>query len=136
MSHDANDPTLSQVLVTAQLRVAEEVNTQNIIADAIRNRPRATAKAFAPKQKEFICWATEKGYENPSCVTEAKVALFLNEKVINRPSRNNEEKKVGIATVNQYITALTSLWKYQVQCKVNSNPTPQGLSVIAIQKSI
>ena len=115
--HDVDDPVMSQALRQAQLRVDEEVNTQNIIADALMNCPKATSNAFGPKQKEFVKWAKEKGYVNPEIVTEAKVAYFLNEQVIGRLHRTNATKKVGISTVNQYISALTSLWKYQVQYK-------------------
>jgi len=134
--HDVDDPVMSQALRQAQLRVDEEVNTQNIIADALMNRPKGTSNAFGPKQKEFVKWAKEKGYVNPEVVTEAKVAYFLNEQVIGRLHHKNATKKVGISTVNQYISALTSLWKYQVQYKVNSNTTPRGFSVISIQKFV
>ncbi len=92
--HDVDDPVMNQALWQAQLSVAEEVNTQNIIADALRNRPKGTSNTFGPKQKEFVKWAEKKGYVNPEIVTEAKVAYFLNEKVIDRLHLKNATKKV------------------------------------------
>ncbi len=52
--HDVDDPVMSQALRQAQLGVDEEVNAQNIIADALMNRPKGTSNAFGPKQKEYI----------------------------------------------------------------------------------
>ncbi len=36
--------------------------------------------------------------------------------------------------MDQYITALTSLWKIQREMRVNSHPTPRGVAVLHIQK--
>jgi hypothetical protein len=68
----------------AQLRVAEELNADRILDYALASRPKSTKNAFEKKQAEFIQWAMMKGYSSPETVTEAKVALFLEERVVNR----------------------------------------------------
>jgi len=45
-------------------------------------------------------------------------------------------KKIGKSTINQYISALTSLWKYQVANNVNNHPTTRGVLVQSIQKRV
>lgn len=119
----------------AQLRVAEELNADRILTHALASRPKSTKNAFEKKQAEFIKWARMKGYPSPETVTEAKVALFLEERVVDRTNRNDSSKIIGKSSIDQYITALTSLWKYQVERKINSHPTPRGEVVKNIQKT-
>jgi hypothetical protein len=66
-------------------------------------------------------------------VTEAKVALFLQKEVVRRASRKDPSKPIHLPTVDQYITALTSLWEYQQFIGTNSYPTPRGISVKSIR---
>lgn len=120
----------------AELRMEEELNTYAIVNHSQQSRPRNTIAAFEPKQKEFVDWAESKGYENPSTVTEAKVALFLNTVVVNRENKRNAAKKIGKSTVERYISALTALSKYQVSTGTNNNPTPRGLSVKSIRETL
>ena len=74
----------------------------------------------------------------PELVTENKVALFLEEQVLYRQNHKSRDgnKKIGKSTINQYISALTSLWKYQVANNVNNHPTPRGVLVQSIQKGL
>jgi hypothetical protein len=90
------------------------------------------------KQVEFIDWARGKCYPSPDLVTEEKFALFLEESVLYQQNKNCKDgsKIFGKATANQYIAALTALWKWQVLHNCNSNPTPRGVLVRAIQKRI
>jgi len=53
----------------------------------------------------------------------------------NHKSRDGN-KKIGKSTINQYISALTSLWKYQVANNVNNHPTPRGVLDQSIQKRV
>ena len=68
--------------------------------------------------------------------TKDKVVLFLSTTVVGRPSQKNALKTVGKATVDQYVTALTDLWKMQSGAKLNNHPTPREPSVCAIQKQM
>jgi len=71
-------------------------------------------------------------------VTENKVALFLEEQVLyiqNHKSLDGN-KRIGKSTINQYISALMSLWRYQVANNVNAHPTPRGVLVQSIQKRV
>ena len=122
--------------IAADLRMQEELNTQLIRATEVSAAPKNTMNALIPKQKEFIRWAIQKNYQSPETVTEAKVAYFLNTQVLGRKNKSNASRTIGKATVNQYITALTCLWKIQVEAKVNSNTTPRGPTVKAIQKNL
>ena len=119
-----------------QLCLWKKQKNAKIQDDILRARPKNTGRALHPKQKEFINWTKHKGYENPEMVTEDKVAIFLSTTVLGRPSQKNALKTVGKATVDQYVTALTDLWKMQSGAKLNNHPTPQGHSVRAIQKQM
>jgi hypothetical protein len=132
----SDDDSNDNLPLVAQLLAAEERNKAAIFRKALDARPKATKKAFDKKQVEFIDWARAKGYPSPDLVTEEKVALFLEESVLYRQNRNCKDgsKIVGKSTVNQYIAALTALWKWQVLHNCNSNPTPRGVLVRAIQK--
>jgi capsule polysaccharide modification protein KpsS len=122
-----------ETTLVARLLVDEERNKAEVFRKALEARPKSTKKAFDKKQVEFIDWATRKGYPSPEMVTEEKVALFLEEQVLYRKNRNCKDgsKTVGKSTVNQYIAALTALWKYQVLYNTNTNRTPRGVLVRA-----
>jgi hypothetical protein len=111
----------NSTLVPAQLRLHEELTAHRILANAIAFRPKQTKKCFVKKQEEFIKWACMKGYPQPETVTEAKVAVFLEEQVVGRLNWNDSSQQIGKPTIDQYISALTSLWKYQVEKKVNAH---------------
>jgi hypothetical protein len=85
-----------------------------------------------------VQWSVSKGYSPHELVTENKVALFLEEQVLYRQNHKSRDgnKKIGKSTINQYISALTSLWKYQVANNVNNHPTPRGVLVQSIQKRV
>ena len=125
----------NSTLVPAQLRLHEELTAQRILANALASRPKQTKKCFVKKQEEFIKWACMKGYPQPETVTEAKVAVFLEEQVVGRLNRNDSSQQIGKPTIDQYISALTSLWKYQVEQKVNAHPTPRGILVKHIRNT-
>jgi len=55
---------------------------------------------------------------------------------IREKQQKKPKKKIGSAIVSKYITALTSLWKFQVSTRCNSHPSPRGESIKAIQKTI
>jgi len=93
--------------LVAQLLAAEERNKAAIFCKALDSRAKATKKALDKKQIEFIDWARGKGY----------------------PSPKDGTKIVGKATVNQYIAALTALWKWQVLHNSNSHSTPRKLKM-------
>ena len=130
------ESAIDAAMIAAQLRQAEEEAANEILNDSLQCRPKSTKKCFVRKQQEFIQWATEKQYMPPETVTEAKVLLFLKERVLGRANRNDETKTVGKPTVDQYISALTSLWKLQRSQRINSHPTPRGDLVQRVQKNI
>jgi len=103
-----------EITLVARLLVDEERNKAEVFRKALEARPKSTKKAFDKKQVEFIDWATRKGYPSPEMVTD-----------------KDGSKTVGKSTVNQYIAALTALWKYQVLYNTNTNRTPRGVLVRA-----
>jgi hypothetical protein len=125
MEMDSDSDSDDELTLAAQLIAAEERNKATIFRKALDSRPKATKKAFDKKQVEFVHWATGKGYPSPDLVTEEKVALFLEEAVLYCQNRNCKDgsKIVGKSTVNQYIAALTALWKWQVLHNANNHPT-------------
>ena len=130
------ESAIDAAMIAAQLRQAEEEAANEILNDSLQCRPKSTKNCFVRKQQEFIQWATEKQYMPPETVTEAKVLLFLKERVLGRANRNDETKVVGKPTIDQYISALTSLWKLQRSQRINSHPTPRGDLVQRVQKNI
>jgi hypothetical protein len=134
-SFDVDDGSLS---LSEQLNYAEQRNKESIFSKALASRPKSTKNAFDKKQDEFVQWSVSKGYSPPDLVTENKVALFLEEQVLYHQKRKSRDgnKKIGKSTINQYISALTSLWKYQVANNVNNHPTPRGVLVQSIQKRV
>jgi len=138
MEMDSDSDSYDELTLAAQLIAAEERNKAAIFCKALDSRPKATKKAFDKKQVEFVQWATGKGYLSPDLVMEEKVALFLEEAVLYCQNHNCKDgsKTVGKSTVNQYIAALTALWKWQVLHNANNHPTPRGILVCAIQRCL
>ena len=65
-----------------------EAQTVRLRAKHKDQRPKNTAKAYQPKQKEWEDWyARLRGNTEGSRVTEDKLCLFLEQEVINRESR-------------------------------------------------
>jgi hypothetical protein len=118
----------NSTLVPAQLRLHEELTAHRILANAIAFRPKQTKKCFVKKQEEFIKWACMKGYPQPETVTEE-------EQVVGRLNQNDSSQQISKPTIDQYISALTSLWKDQVEQKVNAHPTPRGILVKHIRNT-
>ena len=122
---------IDAIHLAAQLGVEEE-NVRNIIMQrCLDSRPKNTKKAFVKKQQEFVHWAKMKGYSPPETVYEEKLLCFLNEAVLGRESRNkkrsdSQPKRIGKATIVQYVTAITSLWKFQREQKINNHASPRG----------
>ena len=135
MSVEGDDGSLS---LSEQLNHAEQRIKESIFSKAMASRPKSTKNAFDRKQDEFVQWSVSKGYSPPELVTENKVALFLEEQVLYRQNHKSHDgnKKIGKSTINQYISALISLWKYQVANNVNNHPTPRGVLVKSIQKRV
>lgn len=78
------ESVVNAVMIAAQLRQAEEDVANEILMESLECRPKSTKNAFVRKQEEFIQWATEKQYMPTETVTEAKVLLFLMERVLGR----------------------------------------------------
>jgi len=122
---------IDAIHLAAQLGVEEE-NVRNIIMQrCLDSRPKNTKKAFVKKQQEFVHWAKMKGYSPPETVYEEKLLCFLNEAVLGRESRNkkrsdSQPKRIGKPTIVQYVTAITSLWKFQREQKINNHASPRG----------
>ena len=47
-------PTDDTIMLAAQLKMAEDTITAEILNDALENRPKNTKKCFTPKQEEFV----------------------------------------------------------------------------------
>jgi hypothetical protein len=124
----------------AQNREAEYNLSRELAESALQNRPKNTKKAFIHKQEEFIDWARENHYYPPEIVYEEKLVRFLKARVIGRLSRNHrydeEPTVIQKGTVLQYVTAITSLWKYQCLLKINSNPNPRGNLVKSVLEDL
>jgi hypothetical protein len=123
-------------MLAAQLMMEEDAMAAEILNDALESRSKNTKKYFTPKQEEFVKWAEAKGYMPPETVTENKVAMFIKERVLGRAYKKNASKIIGKPSVDQYITALTSLWKIQKQQRIKSHATPRGLLVQELRKSL
>jgi len=132
-SQDLDDGSMS---VSEQLDHDKQRNKASIFLKVLTARPKSTKNTFDQKQDEFVQWAVVKVYSPPELVTENKAALFLEEQVLyiqNHKSLDGN-KRIGKSTINQYISALMSLWRYQVANNVNAHPTPRGVVAQSIQQ--
>jgi hypothetical protein len=132
-SQDLDDGSMS---VSEQLDHDKQRNKASIFLKVLTARPKSTKNTFDQKQDEFVQWAVVKVYSPPELVTENKAALFLEEQVLyiqNHKSLDGN-KRIGKSTINQYISALMSLWRYQVANNVNAHPTPRGVLAQSIQQ--
>jgi len=80
--------SLEAIVASARLRLQEENVANDILQEALRNRPKSTKKVFVKKQEEFINWAHGKEYNPPEFVTQPKLVLFLYEEVIGHGNHN------------------------------------------------
>ncbi|KAE9057934.1 hypothetical protein PF007_g31480 [Phytophthora fragariae] len=79
-------------------------------------RPTNTTRAYVPKQQEFKKWCDRKGFDETTRyqVTASKMHLFLREEVVDREVRvKNSKRKVGVATVEMYVNAISDLYSDQ-----------------------
>ncbi|KAG2191914.1 hypothetical protein INT47_003350 [Mucor saturninus] len=106
-------------------------------------RPMTTKKAYASKTNEFIKWAnetfTDENELKRSIVSGTKLNYFLRDQVLGRNSRQKFKvptapKKIKTSTLEQYIAAITDLYKTQVQKKINCNEHPRA-TVLGLIKS-
>jgi len=105
-----------------------EQATLRTLAEAHAGRPARTKIAYKGPIKEFSNFCTvEYGFIDGDTVTEAKVNLFLTERVIGRLSMKgkNKGKEVGIRTINNYVSALVSLYNEQKSRNMNCNDHPR-----------
>jgi hypothetical protein len=115
-------------------------------------------RTYKGVQKEFSDWCKER-YENQlSCliVTEAKLLLFLQQRVVGRQSRKrrrgSDSHIIGVKSILNAVSAIVDLWKQQSFMKVwkistcflvldpssqmNSNPNPRGALIKEYIKSL
>ena len=101
-----------------------EQATLRTLAEARASRPARTKITYKGPIKEFSNFCiVDYGFIDGDTVTEAKVNLFLTERVIGRLSRKgkNKGKEVGIRTIDNYVSALVSLYNDQKSRNMNSN---------------
>ena len=109
------------------------------LAEAHDSRPARTKITYKGPIKEFSNFCiVDYGFIDGDTVTEAKVNLFLTERVIGRLSRKgrNKGKEVGIRTIDNYVSALVSLYNEQKSRNMNSNDHPRGKLVKQLLETI
>jgi hypothetical protein len=79
-----------------------------------------TKRTYKAPQKEFIAWLDrrfgDQDVQMRYCVTSEKLCQFLVTEVMGRPVRGPSAKEgriIGKSTVNNYVTAITSIWAQQ-----------------------
>ena len=79
------------------------------------NRPKTTSSAYEPKKKEYMKWCNEMFKTHPNecyTVSEGSLVAFLKDRVIRRMRKTGKvDTEIGESTVNQYVNALTELYK-------------------------
>jgi hypothetical protein len=109
------------------------------LAEARASRPARTKITYKGPIKEFSNFCIrEVGFIDGDTFTEAKVNLFLSERVIGQLSRKgkNKGKEVGIRSINNYVSALVSLYNDQKSRNMNSNVHPRGKLVKQLLETI
>ncbi|KAE8964038.1 hypothetical protein PR001_g29185 [Phytophthora rubi] len=122
---------------TLQVELDESANAT---LDRCREaRPANTIRAYAPKQREFRAWCERKGFHETTRyqVTAAKLHLFLQEDVVDREVRvKNSTRKVGVATVEMYVNAVSDMYSDQQSRGANSHPHPRNSLIKALLTSL
>ena len=100
------------------------------VLDSRNARPKATKSAYVPKQQEFIRWCDARFHSiaRPTryFVSESSVIAFLREKVIGRRRKyKGAVGEVGEPTIQQYINALTDMYKVQRSEGMHNYPEPR-----------
>ena len=70
-------------------------NAQNVLTMIQGTRPKNTAAAYEPKQKEFQVFYEQKQYQDGDTITENKLLLFLVQEVADRLFRLKSRKVAG-----------------------------------------
>ena len=115
---------------------AELDNNMRLVNERIvQSRPKNTQLVYLPKQKEFGDFCREQQFRDGETVTEKKLLLFLNKKVIGRPLKRRSQKAapgvdlanthINSRTVKTYVTAITDLWQQQHNQGENDHPSPR-----------
>ncbi|OWZ08441.1 hypothetical protein PHMEG_00019017, partial [Phytophthora megakarya] len=102
-------------------------------------RPANTTRAYAPKQREFKAWCDRKCFHETTRyqVTAAKMHLFLQEEVVDRQVRfKGTDRKVGVATVEMYVNAISDLFSDQQSRGANAHPHPRNRLIKALLSSL
>ena len=91
--------------------------------------------------KQAFC--SERAFRDGDLVTEDKLVFFLQERVLERPLRGARFRKsntpvvrtLGVSAVNNYISAIISLYAYQHSIGQNLHAHPRGAKLKALLQS-
>jgi hypothetical protein len=115
----------------AHLQVEIDTSVLKTSATTLANRPKNTKRKYEIYQREFHQWCGDKGYPDKTIVTSGKLHLFLSDRVIGRPSKNNAKHTIGYSTVCGYANAIVDLYSQQSNMRMNSHPHPRDAIVRA-----
>ncbi|ETK91048.1 hypothetical protein F441_23107 [Phytophthora nicotianae CJ01A1] len=121
------------------LQVELEESAHATLDRCIAARPANTTRAYAPKQREYKSWCDRKGFQEATRyqVTASKLYLFLQEEVVDRNVRvKNRKRKVGVATVEMYVNAISDLYSDQQSRGANSHPHPRNSLIKVLLSSL
>ena len=116
---------------SASLEIEMDLSISRTYDKTSQNRPANTSRAYKGRQDEFKKWCEEKGFplESRYTVTGPKLHFFLEERILNQPHKRQKSgtvlKRVGVATLEAYIAAVTDLYQQQVALRVNSHGHPR-----------
>ncbi|ETP48864.1 hypothetical protein F442_05491 [Phytophthora nicotianae P10297] len=122
-----------------RLQVELEESAHATLDRCIAARPANTTWAYAPKQREYKSWCDRKGFHEATRyqVTASKLHLFLQEEVVDRNVRvKNRKCKVGVATVEMYVNAISDLYSDQQSRGANSHPHPRNSLIKVLLSSL
>ncbi|KAJ8544477.1 hypothetical protein ON010_g11790 [Phytophthora cinnamomi] len=122
-----------------RLQVELEESANGTLDRCREARPTNTTRAYAPKQKEFKAWCERKCFHETTRyqVTAAKMHLFLSEEVVDREVRvKNSTRKIGVATVEMYVNAISDLYNDQQSRGANTHPHPRNNLIKALLSSL
>ena len=132
-----DDPNFTKVTshivvskVIAILQSMSSLDQANLVtlATSLDARPERTKICYKTPIKEYNEFCEERQFLDSNTVTEAKLNFFIRECVLYRPTKKgrNKGKSVGIKTIQNYISAVISLFNEQTQ----TPPTRTGNTII------
>ena len=128
----ASATSLERAAHDAALNIEMSESISNTVATTQELRPNKTVNTYTVYQKRFADWARTKKFADGETVTGDK----LMQEVIDKASRKNAGRVLGLNTMKTAINAVISLHNSQVSLQMNANAHPRTNAVMLLTRNV